>query len=116
MRQAGARWRSWLPRLLALVVSLGSLGILTWAVFACFAIRRRSRSLAAATAGYLALLAVFFALYRPSRAEKSPHLSDLVGMLVLFLILAGGTVHIAVLGGGNRERPPRDPPTRESRP
>ena len=93
-----SRWRPWLSRLAAIAVPMASLGLLSWAVIACFAVSRRSLAAGLSAAAYFVLAAVF--TIRASAAGPSD--VDLIAMLALILALCGGTAHAAVLSFGRR--------------
>ena len=79
---------------------LVTFGVVTWALIAFFAARRRSTPLALAAAGYFLLIAVLFASF--SGDSDSPW--EAVGMLSLLVAMAGGAAHTAVLLSSSRPR------------
>jgi DNA-binding SARP family transcriptional activator len=100
-----ARWRSSFPGLLAVLVPLASFGVATWGVVAYFALRRRSRTLALAAAGYFGLLALFLLavfVLDPDGPQTNrggfAGVGDVIGMLALFSMWLGGAVHGGILG------------------
>ena len=93
-----SRWGPWLGGLAAIAIPMASLGLLSWAVIACFAVSRRSLAAGLSAAGYFALTAIF--TIRASAAGPSD--LDVVAMLALILTLCGGTAHAAVLSFGRR--------------
>jgi SARP family transcriptional regulator, regulator of embCAB operon len=96
--QRRRRWLTHLGRGAVIAVPLVSLGLASWAVISFFAARRRSRALAGAAAGYLALAAVFMysALESPNPDEQSPVIGTL-GVVALLAVTCGACVHVTIL-------------------
>lgn len=88
--------RLWATRFLAIAVPLLSFGCFSWTVIAFFAARRRSVTLATAAAGYFLLTVVFLFT---SRDDPDAPMEN-VSALALFLSMAGGAVHAALLASG----------------
>jgi DNA-binding SARP family transcriptional activator len=115
-----AGWRSWLLGVLAVLVPLASFGLATWGIVAYFALRRRSRRLALAAAGYFALLAVSLLaafVLDPDGPETGTGglagVADVIGVLAVVSMWVGGVAHGAILGFGRQPavgwRPPDVP-------
>ena len=97
-----ARGRPWLRRLLAITIPLASFGLAAWTVIAYYAVRRRSRALGLAAAGYLVLVGVPFVFL--GRTEPQPE--TLVGASTLILAIAvfGAATHGLLLSGDPVDR------------
>ncbi|HZE31216.1 MAG TPA: BTAD domain-containing putative transcriptional regulator [Actinoallomurus sp.] len=95
---AEVRRRPWPLRLLAVSVPLISFGVVSWAVIAFFAARRRSLWLGVAAGGYF-LLVVVFGL---TTTDDPDSRWEAVAILALLLAMAGGAVHTALLVSGPR--------------
>lgn len=95
------RWRSWLWIGTAIVLSMGCLGYLTWAVVAVFAYQRRSWAHGVAALGYLAFsTASFVAILTDPTLNTGEPSSDTravlftIGCLIPMVV---GAVHAGVL-------------------
>ena len=82
--------------------------MLTWAFVGYFAIRRRSRRLALATAGYVAITVLALVSVGEENADW-PLWRDLVFSFSLLLLIGGGAVHLAAIVYSGRDTPPRRP-------
>ncbi|WP_165975264.1 BTAD domain-containing putative transcriptional regulator [Actinomadura rubrisoli] len=101
--------RPWPLRLLAICAPVASVGLGTFALIAYFAARRRSPSLALASAGYLALMGVFLAIVLGTDENTTTWL-DAPAFLSWFVAMFGGAVHIAVLTSAPPAEGHRTPP------
>ncbi|MFD0686221.1 AfsR/SARP family transcriptional regulator [Actinomadura fibrosa] len=100
--------RPWPLRLLAVLAPIGTFGLCTFALTAYFAARRRSVLLGLASAGYLALMALFLTIVLATDEDaSSPY--DGLAMTAWLIAMFGGAVHVAVLtsdlGAGRRDAP-----------
>jgi DNA-binding SARP family transcriptional activator len=109
--QSGGREHSFVRRLLrhlgaavAILGPIASLGMLTWAFVAFFAIRRRSVALGVASVVYLALTIAMLILVGPEDADLPLWRDWVIGILFL-LTMGGGAVHLAAVVHGRRAAP-----------
>ncbi|HEY0540341.1 MAG TPA: BTAD domain-containing putative transcriptional regulator [Actinoallomurus sp.] len=94
------RRRSLVVRMAAVAVPLLSFGTFSWAAIAFIAARRRSPSLALASAGYFLLVVVFgFTTTDDPNSQW-----ETVAVLSLLLAMAGGAAHTALLLSGTHAR------------
>lgn len=95
------QWLSTLSTILGSATVLLSFGSLTWLVMLGYAVWRRSWRLAAASAGYLAFVAVVVYVLGNSDPEAA-EATDLELLLVIGLFFAwlGGTAHVILLSHG----------------
>jgi DNA-binding SARP family transcriptional activator len=88
----------------AILGPIASLGMLTWAFVAFFAIRRRSVVLGVASVVYLALTIAMLILVGPEDADLPLWRDWVIGILFL-LTMGGGAVHLAAVVHSRRAAP-----------
>lgn len=91
----GRRWR-WLIRAVMIAIPLASFGMASWVAIALAAAVRRSRVLAAASLGYLALIVFAFAAIDTS-SDETTGLLDELGVLSMLVAWFGGALHAALI-------------------
>jgi DNA-binding SARP family transcriptional activator len=103
---AAIGWRRLLRALLIALIPVASTGLATFIVIGWFAAWRRSWHLWFSTAGYLALVIVFFSIFDPD-APEGP--DALVGVLAWLTGWIGGTIHVLLLALNLRRPAKRSP-------
>ncbi|MFB4304616.1 BTAD domain-containing putative transcriptional regulator [Actinomadura sp. GTD37] len=86
----------WPLRAVLLALPVLSFGLVTWALAAYYGARRRSRPLALAAGGYLALSVLVFVGIMSSDTEDSSPWDGPI-FLALLVTMFGGAVHLAIL-------------------
>ncbi|MFD0823211.1 transcriptional regulator, partial [Micromonospora zhanjiangensis] len=120
-RAGWPRWLSVLVNFLAVLLVLASLGYLTWAVLLGYAIRRRSRWLGAAAAGYFALTMAVIVAVGPDPVDAEPvGLDDALVSAQVVVAWLIGAVHVLLLnrllrGPGHRRRDDSEDAERSAR-
>jgi DNA uptake protein ComE-like DNA-binding protein len=94
-RRRRSPWLRWLTLTALITVPLCSLGMLSWAVIAYYAGRRRSIRLGVASAGYLVMEIAGLAMLRPEPTNET--IADDLAFGCLLVAAAGGAVHAVIL-------------------